>query len=179
MLQNLLVGGTDTAAAAVEWAVHEILKQPRTIEKAKAELNSVIGGNRWVEKDDLTHLPYINAIIMETMRLHPIATLLGPHCAIEDCNVAGYNISKGTVVLVNVWSIGRNLNSWNAPQEFLPERFVGKEIEMITGIDFAVLPFGSGRRRCPGINLGLKTVGTTLANLLHGFELKLEEGMRP
>lgn len=178
MLQNLLVAATDTSATAIEWAIHEILKHAGTIEKAKAELNSVIGRSRWVEEEDLTQLPYIDAIIMETLRLHPLATLLAPHCAIEDCNVAGYNISKGTMVLINVWGIGRDPNSWDAPQEFLPERFAGKEIEMITGVNFAVLPFGSGRRSCPGINLGLKTVRTTLANLLHGFELKLDEGMR-
>ncbi|XP_057793706.1 trimethyltridecatetraene synthase-like [Salvia miltiorrhiza] len=178
LIMNMLVAATDTSASVVEWAIHEILKQPHIIEKAKAEMNNVIGRNRWVEESDSTHLPYINAIIMETMRLHPIATLLAPHCAIEDCNVAGYNISKGTVVFVNAWSIGRDPGLWDAPAEFLPERFVGKDIEMITGIDFAILPFGSGRRKCPGINLALKTVPTMLANLLHGFELKLEKGMR-
>lgn len=90
---------------------------------------------------------------------------------------AGYDISKGTTVFVNAWSIGRDPNSWDAAEEFLPERFMGKEIDM-SGSDFTLLPFGSGRRRCPGYNLGLKIVRTTLANLLHGFELKLEEGMR-
>lgn len=178
LIMNLLVAATDTSATAIEWATHEILRKPGTIEKAKAELNRVIGRNRWVEENDLTQLPYMEAIVKETLRLHPIATLLAPHYAIEDCNVAGYNISKGTMVIVNAWSIGRDPKSWDAAEEFLPERFVGNEIEM-TGSNFALLPFGSGRRRCPGYNLGLKIVRTTLANLLHGFEVKLDEGMRP
>ncbi|XP_047977849.1 cytochrome P450 71AU50-like [Salvia hispanica] len=178
LTMNLLVAAVDTSAGTIEWVMLELLRHPHIMEKAKAELNEVIGRNRWVEENDMPQLPYMNAVIMETFRLHPIGTLLGPHCAIEDCNVAGYNVSKGTLVLVNAWSIGRDPNSWDAPEEFLPERFIGKDFEFITGSNFAVLPFGSGRRRCPGINLALKTVPTTLANLLHGFEIKLEEGMR-
>ncbi|KAL0456310.1 UNVERIFIED_CONTAM: Trimethyltridecatetraene synthase [Sesamum latifolium] len=178
LLQNLIVGGTDTSATTVEWAISEILRQPRIIEKAKEELDRVIGRNRWVEEKDYSQLPYIEAIIMESMRLHPLATFLAPHYAMDDRKVAGYDIAKGTTVLVNTWSIGRDPNAWDSPLEFMPERFLGKEIDM-TGSNFAMLPFGSGRRRCPGYNLGLKVVRTTLANLLHGFELKLVEGMRP
>ncbi|KAH6775157.1 hypothetical protein C2S52_012718 [Perilla frutescens var. hirtella] len=180
LMMNLLLGGADTSATAVEWATHEIMKQPRIIKKAKEELERVIGRKRWVEEKDFTNheLPYMDAIIKETFRLHPLGTLLAPHCAIEDCNVAGYDISKGTTILINTWSIGRDPRVWDSPEEFLPERFIGKEIEM-TGGNFALLPFGSGRRRCTGYNLGLKIVRTTLANLLHGFEMKLVEGMRP
>ncbi|KAL7156204.1 hypothetical protein ABFS83_03G128000 [Erythranthe nasuta] len=174
LLQDLLAGGTDTSAATVEWALCEILRQPRIIEKAKQELDRVIGRKRWVEENDFSQLPYVEAIIMESMRLHPLATLLAPHYAIDDCKVAGFDISKGTTVLINTWSIGRDPKSWDSPEEFLPERFLGKETDML-GSNFALLPFGSGRRRCPGYNLGLKMVRTTLANLLHGFEFKLAE----
>ncbi|KAH6763850.1 hypothetical protein C2S51_015099 [Perilla frutescens var. frutescens] len=180
LMMNLLLGGTDTSATTMEWATHEIMKQPRIMKKAKEELERVIGRTRWVEEKDFTshELPYIDAIIMETFRLHPLGTLLAPHCAIEDCNIAGYDISKGTTVLINTWSIGRDPRVWDSPELFLPERFIGKEIEM-TGGNFALLPFGSGRRRCTGYNLGLKIVRTTLANLLHGFDLKLIDGMTP
>ncbi|KAH6775162.1 hypothetical protein C2S52_012723 [Perilla frutescens var. hirtella] len=155
-----------------------VIRNPRVIEKAKEELDGVIGRKRWVEEEDLSQLPYIDAIIMETLRLHPLSALLAPHYAIDDCKVEGYNVSKGTVVFINTFSIGRDPNLWDSPEEFLPERFMGKDTDM-TGSDFTLLPFGSGRRRCPGYKLGLKIVRTTLANLLHGFNLKLVEGMRP
>ncbi|KAL6525296.1 hypothetical protein OROMI_030889 [Orobanche minor] len=177
LLQDLLAGGTDTTATTLEWTINEILIHPHIIKKAKEELNRVIGRNRWVEENDFSQLPYIDAIIMESMRLHPSATLLAPHCAIEDCNVGGYDISKETMVLINTWSIGRDPNAWDTPEKFLPERFLGKDIDML-GSNFALLPFGSGRRRCPGYNLGLKIVRTTLANLIHGFDLRLIEGMK-
>ncbi|KAL6498422.1 hypothetical protein OROHE_026690 [Orobanche hederae] len=177
LLQDLLAGGTDTAASTLEWTINEILIHPYIIEKAKEELNRVIGRNRWVEENDFSQLPYIDAIIMESMRLHPLVTLLAPHCAIEDCNVAGYDISKETMVLINTWSIGRDPNAWDTPKKFLPERFLGKDIDIL-GSNFALLPFGSGRRRCPGYNLGLKIVRTTLANLIHGFDLRLVKGMK-
>ncbi|XP_057793710.1 trimethyltridecatetraene synthase-like [Salvia miltiorrhiza] len=177
LIMNVVLGGPDTSITTVEWALHEMFRQPRIFERARAELDAVIGRDRWVEENDFTQLPYVDAIIMETFRLHPIATFLAPHYAIQDCNVAGYNISKGTSILINTWSIGRDPNTWDAAEEFLPERFMGKQTDM-TGGNFALLPFGSGRRICPAYNLGLKIVRTTLANLLHGFEVELEEGMR-
>ncbi|KAL3504038.1 hypothetical protein ACH5RR_033879 [Cinchona calisaya] len=178
LIQDLLAGGTDTSSTTVEWAMNELLKQPHLIRKATEELDRVIGRDRWVEEDDYSKLPFIEAIIKETLRLHPLATLLAPHYAIEDCTVAGYDISKGTTVFVNVWSIGRNPMYWDAPEQFMPERFLGKNIDM-KGQNFALLPFGSGRRRCPGYNLGLKLVRSMLANLLHGFNWKLPNDMKP
>ncbi|KAL0312882.1 UNVERIFIED_CONTAM: Trimethyltridecatetraene synthase [Sesamum radiatum] len=175
---NLIVGGTDNLATTVEWIIHEILRHPQTIEKAKEELDWVIGRDKWVEEKDHSQLPCIYAIIMESMRLHPLATLLAPHYAMEDCKAAGYDIVKGTTVIINAWSLGRDPNSWDSPLEFLPERFLNKDID-ITRSNFSMLPFGSGRRRCPGYDLGLKIIRITLVNLLHGFELKLIKGMKP
>ncbi|XP_022884980.1 cytochrome P450 71A1-like [Olea europaea var. sylvestris] len=178
LMQDLLGGGTDTSSTTVEWAFHEIIKTPHIIEKATEELDRVIGRERWVEENDFPKLPYIEAIIKETLRLHPLATLLPPHFAIEDCNASGYDISKGTTILINVWSIGRNPKFWDASEQFLPERFLDKKIDM-SGQNFALLPFGSGRRRCPGYNLGLKIIRSTLANLLHGFNWKLPQNIKP
>ncbi|KAH6763857.1 hypothetical protein C2S51_015106 [Perilla frutescens var. frutescens] len=177
LIQDLLFAGADTSSGTVEWAIHRVMRYPRIIEKAKEELDRVIGRNRWAEEDDFSQLPYINAIMMESMRLHPVTPLLPPHYAIDECKVAGYDISKGTTVIINTFSLGRDPNTWDSPEEFLPERFMGKDID-ITGSNFALLPFGSGRRKCVGYKLGIKVVGMTLANLLHGFELKLVEGMR-
>ncbi|XP_050254418.1 trimethyltridecatetraene synthase-like [Quercus robur] len=175
--QDLIAGGTDTSATTVEWAMSELLKQPHLIKKATEELDRVIGRDRWVEERDIPQLPYINAIMKETMRKHPVAVLLAPHLALEDCNIAGYEIRKGTRIFINTWSIGRNPSIWDAPEEFCPERFLGKDID-VKGQNFELLPFGSGRRMCPGYSLGLKMISSSLANLLHGFNWKLPDNMK-
>nr|GMD72743.1 cytochrome P450 71A1-like [Ipomoea batatas] len=178
LIHDMLAGGTDTAAASVEWAFQELLRKPLIIKRATEELDRAIGRERWVEERDFSQLPYMEAIIKETFRLHPLCTLLPPHYSMEDCNVAGYEVPSGTTVLVNLWSIGRNPKYWDKADEFFPERFLDRDVD-INGQDFALLPFGSGRRRCPGYSLGMKVVRTTLANLLHGFNWKLAEDMRP
>ncbi|EYU21317.1 hypothetical protein ABFS82_09G123700 [Erythranthe guttata] len=176
--QDLLAGGTESSAVTVEWAISEILKKPKIFIKATEELDRVIGQNNWVKEKDIINLPYIEAIIKETMRLHPVAPMLVPRMSREDCKVDGYDIEKGTQVLVNVWTIGRDPAIWVNPNEFWPERFIGKDID-VKGQDFELLPFGSGRRMCPGYSLGLKVIQSSLANLLHGFNWKLPDNMKP
>nr|POE75380.1 cytochrome p450 71a1 [Quercus suber] len=177
LTQDLIAGGTDTSATVIEWAMSELVKQPHLIKKATEELDRVIGRERWVEEKDIPQLPYIDAIMKETMRKHPVAGLLVPHLAIQDCDVAGYKIRKGTRVFINTWSIGRDPSIWDAPEEFRPERFLGKDID-VKGQNFELLPFGSGRRMCPGYSLGRKVVSSTLANMLHGFNWKLPDNMK-
>nr|XP_016434126.1 PREDICTED: flavonoid 3'-monooxygenase-like [Nicotiana tabacum] len=178
LMQDLLAGGTDTSATTVEWAFYELLRQPKIMKKAQQELDLVISQDRWVQEKDYTQLPYIESIIKETLRLHPVSTMLPPRIALEDCHVAGYDIPKGTILIVNTWSIGRNSQHWESPEEFLPERFEGKNID-VTGQHFALLPFGAGRRKCPGYSLGIRIIRATLANLLHGFNWRLPNGMSP
>ncbi|CDP17013.1 unnamed protein product [Coffea canephora] len=157
---DLLVGGTESSAMTVEWAISELLKKPELFEKAIQELDRVIGQNRWVTEKDIPNLPYVEAIVKETLRMHPVAPMLVPR------------------FLVNVWTIGRDPELWKNPQEFCPARFIGKEID-VKGQDYELLPFGSGRRKCPGYSLGLKVVQSTLANLLHGYNWKLPGDMNP
>ncbi|KAM3693716.1 hypothetical protein ACJW31_07G004900 [Castanea mollissima] len=176
-IQDLIAGGTDTTTTTLEWAMSELLKQPHLIKKATEELDKVIGRDRWVEEIDIPQLPYIEAIVKETMRKHPVAGLLAPHLAMQDCDVAGYKIQKGTRVFINTWSIGRDSSIWDAPEEFCPERFLGKAID-VKGQSFELLPFGSGRRMCPGYSFGLKVISSTLANMLHGFNWKLPGNMK-
>ncbi|KAL3824502.1 hypothetical protein ACJIZ3_020531 [Penstemon smallii] len=176
--QDLLAGGTESSAVTVEWAISELLKKPEIFEKATEELDRVIGQNKWVKEKDMSKLPYIEAIAKETMRLHPVAPMLVPRASREDCKVGGYDIKKGTQILVNVWTIGRDPSIWENPTEFCPDRFIGKSID-VKGQDFELLPFGSGRRMCPGYSLGLKVIQSSLANLLHGFNWKLPENMKP
>ncbi|KAL3528583.1 hypothetical protein ACH5RR_007905 [Cinchona calisaya] len=175
--QDLLAGGTESSAVTVEWAISELLNKPDLFEKATEELDRVIGQNRWVKEKDIPNLPYIDAIVKETMRMHPVAPMLVPRCAREDCKVNGYDIQKGTQVLVNVWTIGRDPELWDKPEEFRPERFIGKDID-VKGQDYELLPFGSGRRMCPGYSLGLKVIQSSLANLLHGYKWKLPSDMK-
>ena len=175
--QDLIAGGTDTSATNLEWAMSEVLRQPRIAKKATEELDRVIGRERWVEEKDIPQLPYIDAIVKETMRLHPVAVFLAPHQAIQDCKVAGYDIRKGTQVVINTWSIGRDPNLWDSPEEFRPERFLENPVD-VRGQSFELLPFGSGRRMCPGSGLGLKMILTTLATILHGFHWKLPGDMK-
>ncbi|KAF7843773.1 cytochrome P450 71A1-like [Senna tora] len=148
-----------------------------TLKKATEELDRVIGRHRWVKEEDIAKLPYMEAIVKETMRLHPLAPLITPRLARYDCNVGGYDIPKGTIVLVNVWAIGRDPSIWDNPNEFFPERFKDKTID-VKGHNFELLPFGAGRRACLGNNLGLKVVQSTLANMVHGFSWRLPGNMK-
>uniref|UniRef100_A0ACD5YEU5 Uncharacterized protein n=1 Tax=Avena sativa TaxID=4498 RepID=A0ACD5YEU5_AVESA len=174
--QDLIAGGTESSAVTVEWALSELLKKPEVFAKATEELDSVIGRGRWVTEKDIPSLPYIEAIVKETMRLHPVAPMLVPRLSREDTSIGGYDIPAGTRVLVSVWSIGRDPELWDAPEEFMPERFLGSRLD-VKGQDYELLPFGSGRRMCPGYSLGLKVIQVSLANLLHGFTWRLPNGV--
>ncbi|CAN1828047.1 Trimethyltridecatetraene synthase [Linum perenne] len=175
--QDLIAGGTESSAVTVEWAISELLKKPEIFNKATEELDRVVGRDRWVEEKDVANLPYINSIVKETMRIHPVAPLLVPRMAREDVDIGGYKVTKGTRIFVNTWTIGRDPTIWDAPEEFNPERFIGKEID-VKGHDFELLPFGAGRRMCPGYPLGIKVIQVSLANLVHGFKWGLPSGMK-
>ncbi|XP_052478004.1 cytochrome P450 76C4-like [Gossypium raimondii] len=94
------------------------------------ELDKVIGREQWVEEKDIGNLPYIKSIAKEAMRLHPVAPMLVPHVASQDCEIADYDIPKGTRALVNIWTIGRDPNLWDKPNKFWPDRFIGKSIDV-------------------------------------------------
>ena len=176
--QDLLIGGSESFARTMELAMSELLKQPHLIRKATKELDRVVGKDRWVEEKHIPQLPYIDAIMKETMRKNTTALMLVPRLALEDCNIAGYDIHKGSIVLINLWCMGRDPSIWDAPKEFRPERFLGKAID-VTRQNFELLPFGSGRRMCPGYSLGLKMISSTLANMLHGFQWNFLANMKP
>ncbi|CAM0871809.1 unnamed protein product [Alopecurus aequalis] len=174
--QDLIAGGTESSAVTVEWALSELLKNPEVFAKATEELDHIIGRGRWVTEKDIPSLPYIESIVKETMRLHPVAPMLVPRLSREDASIDGYDIPAGTRVLVSVWSIGRDPMLWNAPEEFKPERFLDNRLD-VKGQNYELLPFGSGRRMCPGYSLGLKVIQVSIANLLHGFEWGLPDGV--
>jgi len=174
----MIAGGTETAATVVEWGLSELLKNPETLERAMEELDRVVGRERWVQEKDISELDYLQWIVKETMRLHPVVPTLVPRLSTQPCRIAGYDIPANTRLFVNVWTIGRDGELWENPDEFRPERFKGSTVD-VKGRDYELLPFGSGRRMCPGYNLGLKVVRISLANLIHGFQWKLPDGQNP
>eukprot|EP01018_Ginkgo_biloba_P001243 Gb_17757 [translate_table: standard] len=168
---NMITAGTDTSSTTIEWALAALLENPHTLKRAQEELDIQIGNDRVVEESDLPHLKYLQAIVRETFRLYPAAPLLVPHESTEPCTVGGYNVPAGTRLLVNAWAIHRDPAVWERPTEFDPERFLKAHREKdVRGQDFDLIPFGSGRRACPGISLALCVVQLTLARLLHSFE---------
>ncbi|KGN50207.1 flavonoid 3'-monooxygenase CYP75B137 [Cucumis sativus] len=175
LLMDMVFGGTDTSSNTIEFAMAEMMKNPKVAEKAKEELRAVVGEQSIVEESHIQSLPYLKAIMKETLRLHPILPLLVPHCPSDTTVVSNYTIPKGSRVFVNVWAIQRDPNEWENPLEFDPERFMNGKLDF-SGSDFRYFPFGSGRRKCPGIAMGERMVMYLLATLLHSFDWKLEEG---
>ncbi|KAJ8651111.1 hypothetical protein MRB53_004134 [Persea americana] len=178
IILDMLAAGMDTSSTAIEWALSDMLKHPQVLKKVQEELERVVGLERMVEESDLANLDYFDMVVKESMRLHPVAPLLIPHEAMEDCTVNGFHIPKRSRVIINVWAIGQDPEVWPNPQEFIPERFAGTNID-VTGRDFQLLPFGSGRRGCPGLQLGLTVVRLVLAQLVHCFDWELPDGLHP
>ncbi|GLJ19637.1 hypothetical protein SUGI_0355670 [Cryptomeria japonica] len=168
---GLITAGTETSSVTIEWALSALIKHPEILGKAQQEIDTHVGRDRLMEESDIHKLKYLQAIVKETFRLFPAAPLLLPHVSIGACTVGGYCVPAGTQLLVNVWAIHRDAAVWERPMEFDPERFLksGKEID-VKGQDFELIPFGSGRRICPGMSLGLIVVSHTLGCLLQSFE---------
>ncbi|BAT73343.1 hypothetical protein LR48_Vigan01g021700 [Vigna angularis] len=178
ILLDMLAGSIDTSATAIEWALSELIKNPRVMKKLQKELESVVGMERKVEESDLEKLEYLDMVIKESMRLHPVAPLLIPHESREDCMVGEFCIPKKSKVIVNAWAIMRDPSAWNNAEKFWTERFEGSSIDL-KGRDFELIPFGSGRRRCPGMQLGLTLVRQTVSQVVHCFDWKLPNNMLP
>ncbi|KAK9091225.1 hypothetical protein Sjap_024402 [Stephania japonica] len=179
IILDVLAAAMDTSVNVVNWALPELLRHPKFMKTVQDELREVVGMDRMVEETDLPKLNYLNMVIKETMRLHPVAPFLVPHESVEDCTINGYFIPKKSRLLVNVWTIGRDPNVWSMDaEEFNPDRFIDVDID-IHGRDFQLIPFGSGRRKCPGMHLGLVMVQLVLAQLLQCFNWELPDGMSP
>ncbi|KAK1606050.1 hypothetical protein QYE76_029723 [Lolium multiflorum] len=172
LFTDLFLAGSDSTSSMVEWAMAELLKNPSSMAKAHEELAQVISTTRSVEESDINQLPYIQAVVNETLRLHPPGPLLLPHQAQEAVNIAGFTVPQGARVLVNLWAMGQDESIWPEPDKFMPERFLGRTVDFRGG-DFELIPFGAGRRVCPGMPLAIRTVHLVLATLLNQFEWKI------
>lgn len=171
-MQALILGATDTSTVTLTWVVCFLLRNPLVLKKVKEELKIQIGEKRFINESDINKLIYLQAIVKETLRLYPPGPLSAPREFTEDCNLGGYHIKKGTRLITNLWKIHTDPSIWPNPLEFKPERFLTthKDID-VKGQDFELLPFGSGRRICPGISFGLHMIYLILANFLHSFEI--------
>lgn len=170
----MFIGGSQSSTASIEWAMSELVMNPKVMKKAQEEVRAVAGAKEKVDEDDLKQLQYLKLVLKETWRLHPPGPLLVPRECREDCDVGGYAVPANTWVFVNVWAIGRDPKYWREPEVFRPERFEDRNVDY-KGQHFVLLPFGSGRRMCPGMALGVAGVELTLANLLHKFNWALPD----
>ncbi|KAF7005705.1 hypothetical protein CFC21_020809 [Triticum aestivum] len=181
LLTDVFFGLTDTSSNTLEFTMAELMRRPRLIGKLQDEVRSIEPqGQEIVNEADISSMTYLRAVLKESFRFHPVAPLLAPHLAMADCSIDGYMIPAGTHVFVNVWAIGRDSSSWEESEEFIPERFTeeGRDVHVnFVGSNFKLLPFGAGRRICPGINLGIMTVELMLANLMYHFNWELPIGV--
>ena len=165
MLQAILIAGTETSSTTIEWAMSLLLNHPEAMYKAWTEIGAEVGKDKLLDETHLPKLNYLQSIISETLRLFPPTPLLLPHESSEDCIVCGYSVPRGTMLLVNAWTIQRDPKLWVDATRFMPERFEGGE-----GEGYKLLPFGTERRACPGAVLGRKVIGLVLGSLIQSFE---------
>ncbi|ONK65933.1 uncharacterized protein A4U43_C06F2480 [Asparagus officinalis] len=174
-IMDIFVAGTDTSALTLEWAMAQLINHPAILQKARDEIYSVVGTNRLVNETDIPNLPYLQAVVKETLRLYPSVSMVLRQST-EDSRINGYDIPARTRVFVNLWAVGRDPNHWSEPLEFRPERFAenGQKGVDVRGQHFHLLPFGSGRRICPGASLALQVIQPMLAAMIQCFDWKVD-----
>ncbi|CAL9122890.1 unnamed protein product [Musa textilis] len=176
IMLDMLGGGSDTPAIILEWAMSELMRNPRVMRRVQEEVRETVGGKGKVTENDINGMNYLRLVIKETLRLHPPVPLLLPRECREACEVLGYQIPEKTRVLVNVWALGRDPRYWDNATEFEPERFERNSMVDFKGTNFEFLPFGAGRRMCPGKSFGLAVIELSLACVLHNFDWELPTG---
>ncbi|KAH7682545.1 Cytochrome P450 E-class group I protein [Dioscorea alata] len=177
ILQDMFTAGTDTTFTTLEWIMAELVRNPKVMEKVQEEIKGVVKGKAKVSEEDIVEMIYLKAVIKEALRLHPPIPLLVPRESTEHVKLHGFDIPEKTRVVINAWAIGRDPKSWERPEEFMPERFLNSEVDF-KGQHFEFIPFGAGRRGCPGIMFAISTIELAVAALLHHFDWKLPDGMR-
>ncbi|XP_026442035.1 cytochrome P450 71B34-like [Papaver somniferum] len=177
ILMDLFLAGVETSAATLNWAMTELVRNPESMKKVQEEIRSYVGNKGKVEEADLDHFPYHKMVVKETLRLYTPLPLLLPRQSMHHCKIHGYDVLPETRVFINAFAIARDPKYWEKPDEFFPERFIDNSMDF-RGQFFEFLPFGGGRRGCPGIHMGLSTVDLALANLLYSFDWELPKGMK-
>ncbi|PHU16512.1 Cytochrome 71A4 [Capsicum chinense] len=178
LILDIFAGGTDTTYTVLEWAMTELLRHPTAMNKLQNEAREIAKAkSEIVSEDELDKMHYLKAVIKETLRLHPPIHLLVPRQARQHVKVMGYDVGAGTMVITNGWAIGRDPEIWEDAEEFKPERFLNSDIDF-KGQDFRLIPFGSGRRGCPGISFAMATNELVLANVVRNFDWQLPNGAK-
>ncbi|CAI0439160.1 unnamed protein product [Linum tenue] len=170
---EIFLAGIESSSTVLEWTMSELVKNPRVLQKAQEEVRKMLGdGRKIVDEASLHQLAYSDMVISEVLRLHPPIPLLVPRESREKVELNGYDVPINTKVIVNAWAISRDPRHWVEPEKFYPERFLDCSTDY-KGNDFQFIPFGAGRRICPGISFGMAVVKLTLANLLYHFHWEL------
>ncbi|EES10007.1 ent-isokaurene C2-hydroxylase [Sorghum bicolor] len=180
MLMDVFVAAIKAITCTLRWTMAELMANPRVLEKVQTEIRRVLAGQYRVREEALRDLGYLKAVIKETLRLHPTIPLVPRFCT-QDRKIQGYDVPKGTIVVANVWAISRDPNYWQDqdPDKFVPERFEADQTFNFMGSDFEFIPFGAGRRICPGIAFSQANIEIALASLLYHFDWALPEGIKP
>ncbi|KAG7946485.1 hypothetical protein I3843_14G041300 [Carya illinoinensis] len=175
----LILTGAGSTAATLTWALSLLLNHPKVLKAAQEELDIHVGKERLVQESDISNLNYLQAIVKETLRLYPPGPLTGLREAMQDCNLGGFHVSKGTRLIINLWKLQRDPQIWSNPSEFQPERFLTTHADIkFGGQNFEYIPFSFGRRSCPGTSFGLQVVHLALARLLQGFDISTMGGVK-
>ncbi|KAF8029436.1 hypothetical protein BT93_E1978 [Corymbia citriodora subsp. variegata] len=177
LVLDIFTAGTDTTYTVLEWAMTELLRHPRAMDILQTEVRKIANGKPNITDEDLEKMHYLRAVLKETLRLHPPIPLLVPRLSTRDVKIRGYDIAVGTMVITNAWTIGRDPSTWDKPDEFKPERFLNSSVDF-KGQDLELIPFGSGRRGCPGTSFAMATNELVLANLVDKFDWALPEGLK-
>ncbi|KAI5678316.1 hypothetical protein M9H77_09266 [Catharanthus roseus] len=176
IILDVIGGGTDTTYLLLYSTMAELLRNKDVMTKLQKEVSEVLGRKSDISDEDLQKMQYLRAVIKETLRLHPPIPLLVPREAREDVNLMGYHVKKSTQVIINAWAIGRDPSLWEEADKFKPERFLNTSFDF-KGLNFQFIPFGSGRRSCPGVNFAISIAELALANLMHKFNFSLPDGV--
>ncbi|XP_041992634.1 premnaspirodiene oxygenase-like [Salvia splendens] len=176
VLFDIFTAGTETSSSTIDWTMVELLRHPQVMAKAQAELREALKGMSVEQTNVVYSLKYLKLVIKETMRLHPPVPIVFRACK-EEQVINGYTIPAGEKVLVNIWAMHRDPRYWEDPEMFKPERFENQSLDFVGG-DYHFLPFGAGKRMCPGMTFGLATIEFALSHLLYNFDWKLPEGLR-
>ncbi|KAL1815301.1 hypothetical protein ACET3Z_017875 [Daucus carota] len=177
VILDVISGGSETSSITIDWAMSEMLKNPKVMERAQAEIRKVCEGKENIDETMLHELSYLKQVIKETLRLHPAAPLLVARECREQCQLHGYDVPVKTKIVVNAWAIGRDPRFWADPDTFNPQRFEDSSVEF-KGTNFEYIPFGAGRRICPGMLFALPMIELPLAQMLYRFDWKLPEGLK-